>query len=158
MKRHSIPRLILLVSFTFIWLATACIPGMRTAETPDVVTAPSAAVDETAETPGVIGPAAEIIGRWRANIEVPEYGAEMELILNIRQSADGSVSASLDIPIAEFYDIPITFSYDDGVVHWEIPDYGSTFNGRLIDSSTIEGTSTDPMGGPATTITFKRVE
>ncbi len=139
MKKHLNNRWTLLLSFTlFAWLAVACAPGMQSTE--------------------VSTPAPEIVGRWTAHVEMPDGSATLDLVLNISQSASGALTAALDIPVMGVYNTPVTFSYEDGIVKWGIPDYGADFTGSVIDSSTIEGTVTNPEGGPPGTMTFKRVE
>ncbi len=99
--------------------------------------------------------AVDITGTWKANIETPE--GDMEVILNISSSEDGMFSATMDVPVMGAYDFPIAFSYEDGVVHYEIEQVGADFNGKLTDSSTIEGVASSGTGdsGP---VTFKHVE
>ena len=100
--------------------------------------------------------AIDITGTWKANIETPQ-GDELEVILNISKSAAGTFTATMDVPDMGAYDFPISFSYDDGVVHYEIEQVGADFNGKLTDPSTIEGEAGSGTGdsGP---VTFKRVE
>lgn len=156
MKRYSNTHLILLISLMlFTWLGVACAPEMQSTE---VVTPMTQTMDTATETPAVVVLAPEIVGRWRAVIEMPDGGGNLEIIMNITQSDNGSLNTYMDVPLMGVTDIPITFSYDNGEVKWTVPENGTDFNGRLIDSSTLEGTVTNPMGGPPETITFKRVE
>ena len=97
----------------------------------------------------------DITGTWKADIETPD--GDMEVILNISKSEDSMFSATMDVPVMGAFDFPITFSYEDGVVHYEIEQVGADFKGKLTDSSTLEGIAGSGTGdsGP---ITFKRVE
>ena len=98
----------------------------------------------------------DITGAWKANIESPQ-GDELEVFLNIIKSTDGALTATMDVPAMGAYDFPISFSYENGVVHSEIEQVGADFNGKLTDPSTIEGEagSGTADSGP---VTFKRVE
>ena len=98
----------------------------------------------------------DITGAWKANIESPQ-GDEWEGFLNIIKSTDGALTATMDVPAMGAYDFPITFSYENGVVHYEIEQVGADFNGKLTDPSTIEGEAGSGTGdsGP---VTFKRIE
>ena len=156
MKRHLNTYWTLSINFAMLaWLVVACAPRMQSTE---VVTPATQTMGATAEAPGVVAPAPEIVGRWRAAIEMPDGSGELELILDIRQSASGGLSAFLDVPIMGVTGTPVTFSYDDGTIKWSVPEYGTYFNGSLIDDSTIEGSVTNPEGGPPGTITFERAE
>ncbi len=99
--------------------------------------------------------AVDITGIWRADVETPE--GNIELILEISKSTAGVFTTTLDVPIMDAYDIPLSFSFENDVVHWELEEYGSSFNGKLTDPSTIEGTSTQPDGSLGQLV-FKRVE
>ncbi len=99
--------------------------------------------------------AVDITGTWRADIETPQ--GNIELIMKISKSTAGAFATTLDVPIMDAYDIPLIFSFENDVVHWEIEEYGSSFNGKLTGPSTIEGTSSQPDGTTASLV-FKRVE
>ncbi len=98
----------------------------------------------------------DITGAWKANIESPQ-GDELEVFLNIIKSTDGALTATMDVPAMGAYDFPISFSYENGVVHYEIEQVGADFNGKLTDPSTIEGEASSGAGnsGP---VTFTRVQ
>ncbi len=99
--------------------------------------------------------AVDITGTWRADVETPQ--GNIEIIMKISKSTAGAFATTLDVPIGDIYDIPLIFSFENDVVHWEIEEYGSSFNGKLTDPSTIEGTSSQPDGTTASLV-FKRVE
>lgn len=118
-----------------IGLGMACAPRMK---------APDSALE-----------AVDITGTWKANIETPQ--GELEVFLNISRSEDGLFSATMDVPDMGAYDFPIAFSYENGIVHYDIEQVGADFNGKLTDPSTIEGEASSGTGdsGP---VTFRRVE
>jgi len=102
-----------------------------------------------------IAPAADITGRWKASFETPE--GEQESFLNIQKSSDGTLTATMDAPAFGAYDVPLIFSFENGVIHYEIEQVQFSFDGKLIDPSTIEGVSSQAGNelGPAI---YKRVE
>ena len=63
----------------------------------------------------------------------------------------------MTVPVMDAYDFPIAFSYEDGIVHYEIEQVQALFNGQLTGPSTIEGQSS-LGGGDSGAITFQRVE
>jgi len=99
--------------------------------------------------------AVDITGTWRADIETPQ--GDIELFMKISKSTAGTFTTTLELPVMGAYDIPVVFSFKNDVVHWEVEEYGSFFDGKLTDASTIEGTSSQP-DGTTTMIVFKRVE
>lgn len=130
MRRHSNHPWALLPLFTLlIWLGMACATFTR------------------------VAPAVDITGNWKANISTPD--GEFEVILNIRQSTEGTLGATIDVPVMDAYDIPLSFSFENGVVHYEVEGAGYSFNGKLTDPSTIEGSSSQPDG--TRSLIFKRV-
>lgn len=132
MKRHSKRTLALLLQLALlIWLGSACATLKK---------AP---------------PVADITGDWKANVETPE--GDLEILLYIKKSSGGDLEASISVPVMGAYDVPLTFSYENGVVHYEIEGVGVDFDGKLIDPSTIEGLQSQPGGGEPGTITYKRV-
>jgi len=97
----------------------------------------------------------DITGTWRADVETPE--GNLEIIMKISKSTAGVFTTTLDVPIMDAYDIPLSFSFENDVVHWELEEFGASFNGKLTDPSTIEGTSSQPDGTTGSLV-FKRVE
>lgn len=100
--------------------------------------------------------AIDITGTWKANVVTPQ-GDDLEIFLNISKSTAGTLTATMDVPTMGGYDFPITFSYENGVVHYAIEQYQVEFTGTLTDPSTLAGESSSGTGesGP---ITFQRVE
>jgi hypothetical protein len=102
-----------------------------------------------------VAPAADITGKWKTEFETPE--GKLETFLNIQKSTDGALTATIDVPVMDAYDIPLIFSFEKGVVHWEIEEYDVSFNGKLVDPSTIEGESSW-SGGESWSAIYKRVK
>lgn len=98
---------------------------------------------------------ADITGAWKADIDSPQ--GRLEIILNITESTEGTYTATMDVPTMGYYDIELVFSYENNVVHYEIPGGYGTFEGKLSDPSTLEGTSSS-MGGENYEVTYKRVD
>ena len=96
----------------------------------------------------------DITGTWKANIETPQ--GDMEVLMKISKSSEGAFIATIDAPAMDAYDIPLFFSFENDVVHYEVQGAGYSFNGKLTDPSTIEGSSSQPDGTRA--LIFKRVE
>jgi len=133
MKRCSnLTRVSLLYAALLTWLGVACATFTR------------------------VAPAIDITGTWQADIEAPQ--GKLELVLNIQKIKDGTLLATIDVPVRGVSDIPVTFSFENGIVHWEIEAYEVSFDGKLIDPSTIEGIQSQPGGVPGGPIIFKRVE
>ena len=130
-KCSNLTRVSLLYAVLLIWLGMACATFTR------------------------VAPAIDITGTWQADIEAPQ--GKLELILNIQKIKDGTLLATIDVPVMGVSDIPVTFSFENGIVHWEIEAYEVSFDGKPIDSSTIEGTITQADGDPGPAI-YKRVE
>ena len=100
--------------------------------------------------------AIDITGTWKTNVKTPQ-GDELEVFLNISKSAEGALTATMDVPDMGAYDFPITFSYENGVVHYAIEQVGADFNGKLTDPSTIEGEAGSGTGD-SERVTFQRIE
>ena len=54
-------------------------------------------------------------------------------------------------------DIPLIFSFENGVVYFEVEEAQVSFDGKLIDSSTIEGTI-NRDDGESGSFTYTRVK
>ena len=130
-KCSNLTRVSLLYTVLLIWLGMACATFTR------------------------VAPAIDITGTWQAEIDIPE--GKLETFLNIQRIKDGTLLATIDVPIMGVSDIPVTFSFENGIVHWEIEAYEVYFDGKPIDSSTIEGTITQADGDPGSAI-YKRVK
>jgi len=102
-----------------------------------------------------VAPVADITGRWKVSFETPE--GEQESFLNIQKSSNGILTATMDAPAYDAYDVPLIFSFEKGVVHWEIEQVQVSFDGKLIDPSTIEGVIIQ-AGGESGPAIYKRVE
>ena len=122
-----------------IWLGTAC----------------SKSAKEEAVPAAAATSATGIAGDWKASFSTPD--GDFEIIMHVRQSTGGILSATMDVPIGDVYGIPLIFKFENDVVHWEIEEFGSSFNGKLTDASTIEGSSSQPDGSPFQ-LNFKRIE
>ncbi len=132
MKRCSnLTRVALLYAALLIWLGMACATVTK------------------------VAPVADITGRWKVSYETPE--GEQESFLNIQKSSDGTLTATMDSPAYGAYDVPLTFSFENGVVHWEIEQVQFSSDGKLIDPSTIEGAILQ-AGSELGTAIYKRVE
>ncbi len=130
MKRHSKHTLALLLQLALlIWLGSACATSKN-------------------------APAVDITGNWQASVQIPE--GDFEVTMHIRQSTGGILSATMDVPGMDAYDIPLVFDFENDVVRWEIEEAGYSYNGKLTDPSTIEGSSSQPDG--TRSLVFKRVE
>jgi len=132
MKRYSNhPGALLLHLALLIWLGMACASFTKVTPVPDIT------------------------GRWKVSFETPE--GEQESFLNIQKSSDGTLTATMDAPAFGAYDVPLIFSFENGVIHYEIEQVQFSFDGKLIDPSTIEGVSSQAGNelGPAI---YKRVE
>jgi len=99
--------------------------------------------------------AVDITGTWRAAIEVPE--GNFEALMTISKSAAGAYTATLDVAVLGAYNIPLLFSFENNVVHYEVQGTGYSYDGKLVDPSTIEGSSINPDAPPSPLI-FKRME
>ena len=99
--------------------------------------------------------AVDITGTWKADIETPQ--GDLEVLMKISKSTAGAFTAAIDVPVMDAYNIPLIFSFENDVVHYEVEGYESSFDGKLTDPSTIEGTSSQP-GGNSRLLVFKRVE
>ena len=130
-KRSNLAKVSLLYAALLMWLGMACATFTR------------------------VAPVVDITGTWKAEFETPE--GKLEVFLNIQKSPEGTLTATVDVPVFDAYDVPLIFSFENGVVLFGIEEVQVTFKGKLIDSSTIEGTITQPSGdsGPAI---YKRVE
>ena len=98
--------------------------------------------------------AVDITGAWKANMQTPQ--GDMELFMRISKSSAGAFTATIDAPAMDAYDIPLLFSFENDVVHYEVQGAGYSFDGKLTDPSTIEGSSSQPDGTRA--LIFKRIE
>ena len=133
MKRRSNLTQVSLIYFTLlIWLGSACATFTK------------------------VAPAADITGRWKAEFETPE--GTLEVFLNIQKSTEGILTATIDVPVMDAYDVPLIFSYENGVVHYEIEGVQASFDGKVIDPSTIEGVQSQPGGEPGGPALYKRVK
>jgi len=130
-KPFNLTRVSLLYAALLIWLGVACATFTR------------------------VAPAIDITGTWQADFNSPE--GKLETFLNIQRVRDGILLATIDVPVMGVSDIPVTFSFENGIVHWEIEAYEVVFDGKPIDSSTIEGTITQADGDPGSAI-YKRVK
>ncbi len=124
-RRSNLAKVSLLYAALLMWLGMACATLTR------------------------VAPAVDITGRWKAEFETPER--KLETFLNIQKSPEGTLTATMDAPFYDAYDVPLIFSFENDVVLFGIEEVSVTFKGKLIDPSTIEGTITQPSGdsGPA---------
>ncbi|UCH63151.1 MAG: hypothetical protein JSU77_01470 [Fidelibacterota bacterium] len=127
----NLTRTSLLCAALLIWLGMACATFTR------------------------VAPAIDITGTWQADFNTPQ--GKFETFLKIQRVRNGILLATIDVPSMSARDIPVTFSYENGIVHWEIEAYEVSFNGKPIDSSTIEGTIVQVGREPGSAI-YKRVE
>lgn len=97
----------------------------------------------------------DITGTWKAVIETPE--GDLEVLMRIAEADKGAYSATVDIPIMGVYDVPLIFSFENGVVHYEVGGTEYAFDGKLTTPSTIEGDSIGE-GGVTTFLVYKLVE
>ena len=97
----------------------------------------------------------DITGTWRADIEIPE--GNFEALMTISKSTAGAYTATIDVAILGAYDVPLLFSFENNVVHYEVEGTEYSFDGKLVDHSTIEGSSNNPDAPPFQLI-FKRIE
>ena len=133
MKRCSnLTRISLLYAALLIWLGMACASVTK------------------------VAPAADITGKWKTSFETPE--GDLDIFLNIQKSSDGTLTATNEVPLMGAYDMPLIFSFENGVVHFEVEEFGVSFNGKLIDPSTIEGVVSSQAGGESWPAIYKRVE
>ncbi len=130
-KRSNLARVSILYAVLLIWLGMACATFTK------------------------VAPAADITGKWETKFETPE--GSLETFMNIQKSSEGTLTATIDVPVIDAYDIPLIFSFEKGVVHWEIEEYDVSFNGKLVDPSTIEGEGSG-AGGETWSAIYKRVE
>jgi len=140
-RRSNLARVSILYAILLIWLGMACATFTR------------------------VAPAVDITGRWKAEFEIPEGETEfeapegkLEVFLNIQKSPEGTLTATIDVPAFDAYDVPLIFSFENGVVHYEIDEVQVFFNGKLIDPSTIEGLQSQPGGGEPGPAIYKRVK
>ncbi|MBA7517209.1 hypothetical protein ES705_09262 [subsurface metagenome] len=96
----------------------------------------------------------DFTGAWKANMQTPQ--GDMEVLMKISKSSAGEFTATIDAPAMDAYDIPLFFSFENDIVHYEVQGARYSFDGKLTDSSTIEGSSSQPDGTRA--LIFKRVE
>lgn len=99
--------------------------------------------------------AVDITGTWRAEVEVPE--GTFDVLLTISKSAAGAHTATVDVAILGAYNVPLLFSFENNVVHYEVEGTGYSYDGKLVDPSTIDGISNQPDAPPSPLI-FKRME
>jgi|GEM_PF-2252577 len=133
MKRHSKhPGALLLQLTLLIWLGMACATVTK------------------------VAPAADITGTWKAEFNTPD--GKLEIFMKINKSSEGNLTATMDAPAFGAYDVPMIFSFENGVVHYKIPQVQATFDGKLIDPSTIEGVASGQSGAEPGPAIFKRVE
>jgi len=133
MKSHSKhPGALLLQLTLLIWLGMACATFTK------------------------VAPVADITGTWKADVEAPQ--GKLEIFLHISKSPGGILTATMDVPVMGAYDTPLIFSFENGFVHYEIEQAQVSYDGKLVDPSTIEGLHSQPGGGDPGTVTFKRVE
>lgn len=103
-----------------------------------------------------VAPVADITGTWKAEFDTPE--GKLEIFMKINKSSEGDLTATMDAPAFNAYDVPLIFSFKNGVVHYEIAQVGATFDGKLIDPSTIDGVASSQAGAEPGPAIFKRVE
>ncbi|UCH63152.1 MAG: hypothetical protein JSU77_01475 [Fidelibacterota bacterium] len=133
MRRHSNhPGALLLLFSLLIWLGMACAAFTK------------------------VSPVADITGTWKAEFDTPE--GKLEIFMKINKSATGDFTATMDAPAFGAYDVPLVFSFENGVVHYIIPQVQATFDGKLVDPSTIEGVASSQEGAEPGPAIFKRVE
>jgi len=130
-RRPNFARVSILYAVLLIWLGMACATFTK------------------------VAPVADITGRWKAEFETPE--GSLETFMNIQKSPEGTLTATIDVPVMDAYDVPLTFSFENDVIHWEIEEYDVSFNGKLVDSSTIEGESS-AAGGESWSVIYERVK
>ena len=130
-KRSNLARVSMLYAVLLIWLGMACATFTK------------------------VAPAADITGRWKTEFVTPE--GSLEMLMNIQKSPEGTLTATIDVPVMDAYDVPLIFSFEKGIVHWEIEEYDVSFNGKLVDSSTIEGESS-AAGGESWSVIYERVK
>ncbi|MBA7616176.1 MAG: hypothetical protein GH143_08730 [Calditrichaeota bacterium] len=130
-KRFNLTRVSLLYAALLIWLGMACATVTK------------------------VTPAVDITGTWQADIDAPQ--GKLEIILHVTKSPGGTLTATMDAPAYDAYDVPLIFSFENGVIHYEIEQVQVSFDGKLIDPSTIEGViiQDGSESGPAI---YKRVE
>ena len=132
MKRRSNLTKVSLIYFALlIWLGVACATFTR------------------------VAPAVDITGKWKADFETPE--GKLETFLNIQKSTDGTLTATIDVPVMDAYNVPLIFSFENGIIHYEIEEVQVSFDGKLIDPATIEGTI-NRAGGESGSFIYKRVK
>ena len=131
-KRFNLTRVSLLYAALLIWLGVACATVTK------------------------VAPAADITGTWKAEFDSPD--GKLEIFMKIYKSSEGNLTATMDAPTFGAYDVPLVFSFENGVVHYEIPQVQATFDGKLIDPSTIEGLASGQSGAEPGPAIFKRVE
>ena len=132
MKRRSNLTKVSLIYFALlIWLGVACATFTR------------------------VAPAVDITGKWKADFETPE--GKLETFLNIQKSTDGTLTATIDVPVMDAYNVPLIFSFENGIIHYEIEEVQVSFDGKLIDPATIEGTI-NRDGGESGSFIYKRVK
>ncbi len=129
-KRSNLAKVYLLYATLLIWLGMSCATFTK------------------------VAPAADITGTWKTGFETSE--GTLEVFLHIQKSPEGTLAATIDAPGMDAYDIPLVISFDNGIVHYEIESVGVSFDGKLIDPSTIEGTSSR-VGGDSISAIYKRV-
>ncbi len=130
-RRSNLTRVSLIYFALLIWLGMACATFTR------------------------VAPVADITGKWKTEFETPE--GTLETFLNIQKSTDGTLTATIDVPVMDAYDIPLIFSFEKGVVHFEVEEAQVSFDGKLIDPSTIEGII-NRADGESGSFTYKRVK
>jgi hypothetical protein len=76
------------------------------------------------------GPAPNIAGSWEGTLDAA--GNVFRIILKISKDSDGSLTATLDSPDQNNFDLPIpSFTAADKTVHLEMKYLGASFEGRL---------------------------
>lgn len=131
-RRSNLAKVSLLYAALLMWLGMACATFTR------------------------VAPAVDITGTWKADFEISE--GKLEVFLNIQKSPEGILTATIDAPAFDAYDVPLIFSFENGVVHYEIEAVNAYFDGKLIDPLTIEGLQSQPGGGEPGPAIYKRVE
>jgi pimeloyl-ACP methyl ester carboxylesterase len=127
---------------TFLFACAA--RGQATA--PQTAKAQAAGPASTSATQG-------ITGEWRGTLQTGQ--ADLRLVLKLSQSADGKLSATLDIPDQNAFGLPLNnVSYADRLLHFEFAAANVTFEGEASrDGTEITGQFTQGIPLP---LRFKR--
>jgi hypothetical protein len=117
----------------------------RTSDGPPVTSAPEALAEEDAGPPPSdaastdFAAARGLDGTWRG--EITDRLGWRPLILRVRTDAKGTLTATLDSPYRNAFDLPVgRLRLDRNTVEFELPAVKDTYAGTLsVDGSTIRG-------------------